>query len=865
MRGATVRQGYNSARSRARTLAVVLLGVPLGLIFPAGATAAAPEPFRSVPGTDHSCAPENGVLFCEGESIDDRIPSFEGAPLDVDVTLPAGYEAGDGPLPTLVMLHGYGGDKTDFESDSPGGGDPDSATIYRYNNNFYAKQGYAVLNYTARGFGRSCGAAENSFASSDCAPPTRGYIHLADQRWEARDTQYLLGLLVDEGIVDPDAVGVTGISYGGGQSIELAYLRDRIRTLGGDFRRWRSPDGAGLEISAAYPRWPWSDLVSSLLPNGRFLDSRVSPKGESRNPIGVPKETYIDGLFALGLEAGTYCGEPPYTPCTDDTADLSAWNARIQAGEPPTQDARAIANEVYKFHQGYGIEPSRAGVAPLLLESGWTDDLFPPKETIRVYNSLRADDPDASVSLQLGDLGHARGSNKENADRAFNSAAADFFELELEGPASAGDSSAAAAPKAGSVTAYTQTCPQDEPAGGPFRARAYDRLNGGVLRVSGSGSDTVTSTGGDPATGAAIDPIAGGGDACREVPEENVPGTAVVEGPVSRGFTLLGLPSVTARIDTTGPFGQLDSRLWDVAPDGQQILVSRGAYRLENGQSGQVEFRLHGNGYCFAEGHVPKLELVGSDAPFLRPSNGAFAIDVSNVELRLPTAEADPVPRLDLSVRPGRTRVGEPTRFRFAVTSRPPRCAESSRSRADRSVPVEDARVRFGGVTERTNQNGRLSLRGQFSEAGTAIATASKEGYREDRARVRVRAADGEASDPREAGEGGGGGGGGGGGSASSGFTTSGGSTSDGGTTGGDLDCSDVTDEEAEAILEDDPSDPNVLDRDNDRDACEAGAGGEEVTGSGLPFTGLSLGLLLAAGAVLAASGAAIRKRLHAR
>ena len=114
-------------------------------------------------------------------------------------------------------------------------------------------------------------------------------------------------------------------------------------------------------VSAAYPRWPWSDLVSSLTPNGRFLDSRVSPKGESRNPIGVPKETYIDGLFALGAETGTYCGEPPYVPCIDDTANLPAWYTRIQAGEPPTQDARTIANQIYDFHQGYGTRRRAQG------------------------------------------------------------------------------------------------------------------------------------------------------------------------------------------------------------------------------------------------------------------------------------------------------------------------------------------------------------------------------------------------------------------------------------------------------------------------------------------------------------------------
>lgn len=40
-----------------------------------------------------------------------------------------------------------------------------------------------------------------------------------------------------------------------------------------------------------------------------------------------------------------------------------------------------------------------------------------------------------------------------------------------------------------------------------------------------------------------------------------------------------------------------------------------------------------------------------------------------------------------------------------------------------------------------------------------------------------------------------------------------------------DVDCDDVTDEEAQAILESDPSDPNGLDADGDGFACEFGAG----------------------------------------
>ena len=211
-------------------------------------------------------------------------------PLDADVTLPP---TGEGPFPTIVMMHGWGGSKADFESSSPNGNGNDT---FDYNNVYYAQHGFAVLNYSARGWGNSCGNAASREGTSDCE---KGWVHLADQRYEARDTEYLLGILADEKVAKT-AAGVTGISYGGGQSIELAYLKNRIRLPNGDFAPWKSPKGKSMKIAAAYPRWPWSDLVDSLTPNGRFLETGIAGPGQSREPLGVEIQSYVSGLFALG-------------------------------------------------------------------------------------------------------------------------------------------------------------------------------------------------------------------------------------------------------------------------------------------------------------------------------------------------------------------------------------------------------------------------------------------------------------------------------------------------------------------------------------------------------------------------------------
>ena len=115
----------------------ILLAVLALALFPASASAAPPLPFG------HPCTPQNGVRFCPTNALTDRVASFDGVPLDVDVTLPP---SGDGPFPTIVMLHGYGGNKANYESDPTEG-----ATTYHWNANYFARRGYAVVNPSARG------------------------------------------------------------------------------------------------------------------------------------------------------------------------------------------------------------------------------------------------------------------------------------------------------------------------------------------------------------------------------------------------------------------------------------------------------------------------------------------------------------------------------------------------------------------------------------------------------------------------------------------------------------------------------------------------------------------------------------------
>jgi predicted acyl esterase len=574
--------------------------------FAPAATAAKPEPAPF----GHACTAQNGVRYCPTGTLEERVLTFDGVPLDADVTLPA---TGKGPFPTIVMLHGWNGSKTSFETSIAAGNGNET---FDYNNIYFAQHGYAVLNYSARGWGRSCGAV-----SSRTEPGCKeGWIHLADQRYEAHDTQYLLGKLVDEKIAKAGALGVTGISYGGGQSIELAYLKNRVRLPGGEFVPWTSPAGKHLQIKAAYPRWPWSDLVNALEPNGRFLDTEVAPLDQSFEPIGVEIQSYVTGLFGTGTVEGYVA-----PPGVDPEADLSKWYTLVNAGEPYAIEAEALAKQLYDYHSGYSI-PLSGKPAPMLLESGWTDDLFPVEQSLRAYNQIRA--KHGQVALMVGDLGHSPGTNKVNTDHAFNEQAASFFDARLKHQG--------AAPATGSVTAYTQTCPTEAPAEGPFTASSWAGLHPHSVSFGSTTAQTFTSAGGNPLIAAEFDPIVTS-EACKSVSAEAEPDTANYTT-TSSGFTMLGLPTVKADIKTTGVFGEIDARLWDVTPSGEQRLISRGVYRLGENQTGTITFQLHGNGYLFPAGDTVKLQLLGRDAPTYRASNGVFTVEASNVTVTLPTS-----------------------------------------------------------------------------------------------------------------------------------------------------------------------------------------------------------------------------------
>ncbi len=569
------------------------------------------------------CGPAQGVYVCSGLA-----KTWDGVPLDASVVLP---RRGARHLPLVVEINGFGNSK--YEYLDPG------SKAYTDNAFDWAGDGYAVLTYTARGQWGSCGTPEARSASPvACAA---GYIHLADVRYEARDAQTLIGELVDEGVASSRRIGVTGDSYGGGQTLELAALRNRMMLPTGKLVPWRSPRGTPLRLAAAASVIPWTDLVSAAAPNGTTRAVGVTPRRVDESPVGVEKETFVNAIFAAAQFAtgpGQPIGEPfvPGRPMgflappgVDPQADVATWVARTDEGEPYTDaSATAVVQALKRYHSPYFIDASHSP-PPLLIASGFTDDLFPVDEALRYANRTGRRYPQLPLSLFFGDLGHQRAQNKHAERSRLVGSIHALFDHYLK--------RSRPAPRRG-VTAYVETCPSSRPSLGPYRARTFAALQSRSVRYSSRSEQTVSSAGGNPAIGAAIDPVTGGGDACAATAADAEPGTATYELPARRRpITLLGAPRVRAAIAISGAapgVSQLAARLWDVAPDGaSQTLVARGQYRPHDGRN---SFELHPGAWRFARGHTPKLELLGNDIPFARPSNGAFTIEVRRLRLRLP-------------------------------------------------------------------------------------------------------------------------------------------------------------------------------------------------------------------------------------
>lgn len=586
---------------------------------------APPTTITEVFGRIDCASHEAGMRFCEG-AVETRVSSFDGVPLDVNVAFPADTSAAEAPYPLVVRLHGYTGTK-----EGPYLGGAQGPSVYTQ----YTNEGFAVMTFTARGRGASCGTeASREAAPEACA---EGWDQLGDTRTSIRDVQHLAGRLADAGLVRP-AIGVQGGSYGGGRSLTLATLRDRIRRPDGSYASWKSPEREiEMEVAAAVPFIAWSDLTYALAPNGRALDYALGPDSLARAPLGPYKESLVRALWSRGKD---HYNAPPGA---DPSIDLETWIGAFPTSAAPTAASRRAAREYTETQSALSV-PMTHQPAPTLVANGFTDDLFPVGEAVRWVNHVRAKFPDTEIAQLYGDFGHRRAD--QSSAPLLAPRALDWFQHYLQGAESA-------PVPAGEVLAFVQAC------GGGFgerhRADSWRALSKGEVRFTTRSGAVVRSDTEDAAVSRMIDPPSGRSDrvpsgSCRTVGSTPAPGTAVYTLPpvgVEGGYTLLGASTVIAELDVRAEErALLVARLWDVDPEAEtRTLVTQGLYRPDSGasndgNSAQAVFQLNANAYPFAAGHRVELQLLGRSTPYVEPPSVPFSVTVEALDLRLPVAEA---------------------------------------------------------------------------------------------------------------------------------------------------------------------------------------------------------------------------------
>src|SRR4051794_34505938 len=177
---------------RVRAAAVGLAGALAALaiwVSPASATTL-PSGFTG-PCPTYPTTPAGAMQVCSGD-----VTSFDGTRLDVDLTRPLQGTGTRHPL--IVMLHGFGNNKREWESTSDDG---DGGDKYHWNSHWFGEHGYYVLTYPARGFRTQDPPAAyqpptppgTSGGSTTGSP--NATIHVKSRDYEIRDTQWLAALV----------------------------------------------------------------------------------------------------------------------------------------------------------------------------------------------------------------------------------------------------------------------------------------------------------------------------------------------------------------------------------------------------------------------------------------------------------------------------------------------------------------------------------------------------------------------------------------------------------------------------------------------------------------------------------------------
>ncbi len=444
---------------------------------------------------------------------------------------------------------------------------------------------------------------QNPFSNNIGYVPTNieltqeSFTHLGDRRFEIHDLQLLISNLIEDGVANPDKVVAAGASYGGLQTLELAFANETIVEPNGYTLAWET-NATPISLMAAIPEMTGTDLFSNIAPNGANSDSTLIPTGNPDVPVGNTN-SHLAGLIIKDFNSGSQL--PPQGSQDSFDTLLNALSAGQSAQSNPA--ITKVQTALNDFHSVlYDTTP--ATVVPIYALQGTTDLFFTPTYIQELINKLTQSDPSYPISVYYSSFGHSLlqvpvyfGQGYQLALNWLNSVMSSVVPSNNVTVAATGcDGSSDAVIFSGSTLSSLQT----------------ETLSLGYTTASDISPNTQSFDSGGPCS--VPNPNLMGNTTNKNInstiytPQN---GNLLFASDVNSGLSpevLTGGVIVNATISNYGIDENLIAVLYDVSPSGKYTEITSGPYKINTVMAGTVSFELFPSGWALQPGH--KLAVV---------------------------------------------------------------------------------------------------------------------------------------------------------------------------------------------------------------------------------------------------------------
>ncbi|WP_353942670.1 alpha/beta fold hydrolase [Streptomyces sp. HUAS MG91] len=470
--------------------------------------------------------------------------------------------------PAVLLTHGFGGSKADVRGEAEK----------------LARHGYAVLTWSARGFGKS-----------------NGKIGLNDPRGEVADVSRLVDWLAKRPEVQLDKagdprVGATGASYGGAVSL-LAAAHDR-------------------RIDAIAPQITYWNLADALFPDGVF----------KKLWAGIFFTSGSANIGSRTSEAGLKCGR--------FKDELCAMYQRVAVSGEPDAAARKLLEERSPSAVGDRIK------VPTLIAQGQTDSLFPLGQADAMARQIKANH--APVDVDWLDGGHD-GGNME-IDR-MSKRVTSWFDRYLKDEPGVDTGPAFRVTRTGGVDSTDGAATLRGASGDRYPGLRGERRVDVPLKSAtetfqnppGGGPPSISAV---PGLGALANLSSLGVGVSLDFPGQFA---RFDSAPLARSVRITGSPTVTARVKSSTGTAVLFAKVYDAGPGGaREVLPSQLVTPVKvtgaGGTGKDVRITLPAIDHQVQKGHKLRLVLSATDLGYASPARPAtYQVSVAG-GLSLPTA-----------------------------------------------------------------------------------------------------------------------------------------------------------------------------------------------------------------------------------